>query len=64
MLILGAFALAPLSVVSPLRESAIVLVSGWGALRLGEASGGRDAAFRVGAAILVVAGALLLALGG
>ena len=64
VLILGAFALAPLSVVSPLRESAIVLVSGWGALRLGEASGGRDAAFRVGAAILVVAGALLLALGG
>jgi len=64
VLILMAFSVAPLSVVSPLRESAIVLVSGWGALRLGEANGGRDAAFRLGAAILVAAGALLLGLQG
>jgi drug/metabolite transporter (DMT)-like permease len=62
LLILAAFAIAPLSVVSPLRESAIVLVSGWGALRLGEATGRQDAAVRIGASILVVAGALLVAL--
>jgi drug/metabolite transporter (DMT)-like permease len=61
-LILVAFSIAPLSVVAPLRESAIVIGSGWGALRMGEASGGRDAARRIGAAGLVVLGALLLAL--
>jgi drug/metabolite transporter (DMT)-like permease len=60
-LILVAFALAPLSVVAPLRESAVVIGSGWGALRMGEAAGGRDAVRRVGAALLVVLGALLLA---
>jgi drug/metabolite transporter (DMT)-like permease len=63
VLILAAYALAPLSIVSPLRESAIVLVSGWGALRLREAQGTRDAATRIGAAGLVVLGAVLLALG-
>jgi drug/metabolite transporter (DMT)-like permease len=63
LLVLVAFTLAPLSVVAPLRESAIVLVSGWGAFRLGEASGRQDAAARIGAAVLIVAGALLLALG-
>jgi drug/metabolite transporter (DMT)-like permease len=62
LLVLVAFTLAPLSVVAPLRESAIVLVSGWGSLRLREAIGRRDAATRIGGAGLVVAGAILLAL--
>jgi drug/metabolite transporter (DMT)-like permease len=61
MLILGAYTLAPLSAVAPLRESAIVVAAAWGSLRLGEASG-RAAVFRVGAAVVVVAGAVLLAL--
>lgn len=64
VLILVAFSIAPLSVVAPLRESAIVLGSAWGVLRMGEAAGGRDAARRIGAAVLVVVGALLLAIDG
>jgi drug/metabolite transporter (DMT)-like permease len=62
MSILFAFSLAPLTAVAPLRESAVVLASGWGALRLGEATGRREAARRIAAAALVVAGAVLLAL--
>ncbi len=61
MLILGAYTLAPLSAVAPLRESAIVVASGWGSLRMREAAG-REAAFRLVAALVVVAGAILLAL--
>jgi drug/metabolite transporter (DMT)-like permease len=62
MCILFAFSLAPLTAVAPLRESAIVLASGWGALRLGEASGRREAAIRIAAAALIVGGAVLLSL--
>jgi drug/metabolite transporter (DMT)-like permease len=62
MSILFAFSLAPLTAVAPLRESAVVLASGWGALRLGEATGRREAARRIAAAALVVTGAVLLAL--
>ena len=36
LLILVAFSIAPLSVVAPLRESAVVVGSGWAALRMGE----------------------------
>jgi drug/metabolite transporter (DMT)-like permease len=64
LLVLGALAIAPLAAVAPLRESAIVLASGWGVWRLREASGGRDAAVRIGAAAVVLAGALLLAVAG
>jgi drug/metabolite transporter (DMT)-like permease len=63
VLVLVALSIAPLVVVAPLRESAIVLVSGWGAIRLAEASGRADAARRIGAAILVVAGIALLVVG-
>ncbi|HEY6057618.1 MAG TPA: EamA family transporter, partial [Candidatus Limnocylindrales bacterium] len=38
VLVLVAYTLAPLSVVAPLRESAVVLVSGWGSFRLREAT--------------------------
>ena len=62
-LILAAYSVAPLTAVAPLRESAIVLASGWGALRLREAADPRDAVRRIGAAALVVAGAVLLAVG-
>jgi drug/metabolite transporter (DMT)-like permease len=62
LLVLGALATAPLAVVAPLRESAIVLASGWGAVRLREAATRRDAAVRIGAAVLVVLGATVLAI--
>lgn len=61
LLILIAFTVAPLTAVAPLRESAIVLASGWGAIRLQEADDRTDAVRRIGAAGLVVLGALLLA---
>jgi drug/metabolite transporter (DMT)-like permease len=63
VLVLVALSIAPLVVVAPLRESAIVLVSGWGAIRLAEASGRGDALRRVGAAVLVVGGMVLLVVG-
>jgi drug/metabolite transporter (DMT)-like permease len=64
LLILVAYTIAPLTIVAPLRESAIVLASGWGSFRLGEAADRRDAARRIAGAGLVVAGALLVGLGG
>lgn len=64
LLILTAFSVAPLTAVAPLRESAIVLASGWGTLRLGEGSGRAEAIRRIGASALVVVGAVLLALDG
>jgi drug/metabolite transporter (DMT)-like permease len=64
LLILFAYSVAPLAVVAPLRESAIVLAAAWGTFRLGEASGRRQAAVRIGAALLVVLGAVLVAVDG
>lgn len=64
MLILVAFSVAPLTAVAPLRESAIVLASGWGTLRLGEGADRREVVRRVGASALVVVGAILLAIDG
>jgi drug/metabolite transporter (DMT)-like permease len=64
MAILVALSIAPLTAVAPLRESAIVLASGWGAIRLAEAAGRRDAAARIAAASLIVVGAVLLGLDG
>ncbi len=63
LLVLAAYTLAPLAVVAPLRESAIVLASGWGAFRLAEAGTSREAAWRVGASGIVLAGAAVLAFG-
>jgi uncharacterized membrane protein len=62
MLILVAFTVAPLTAVAPLRESAIVLASGWGAFRLREAADRDEALRRIGSAALVVVGAILLAI--
>lgn len=64
VLILVAFSVAPLTAVAPLRESAIVLASGWGTLRLGEGGHRREAIRRIAASALVVVGAILLALDG
>ena len=61
LLILVAYAMAPLATVAPLRESGIVLAAAWGAYRLKEAAGRREAMTRIGAAALVVLGAVLLA---
>jgi drug/metabolite transporter (DMT)-like permease len=61
LLILFAYSQAPLAAVAPLRESGIVIAAAWGAFRLGESTGRREAIARIGAAALVVAGAVLLA---
>jgi drug/metabolite transporter (DMT)-like permease len=62
LLILFAYSIAPLAAVAPLRESGIVLAAAWGAFRLGESAGGREAGMRIVAAALVVIGAVLLAI--
>ncbi len=59
-LVLAALSVAPLTAVAPLRESAIVLASGWGVLRMREAVSWPEVAGRLGAAMAVVAGAVLL----
>lgn len=56
-IVLYALSLAPLAIVAPLRESAIVLVTAWGIWRLRERSG---AWLRLGGAIAIVAGVALL----
>jgi drug/metabolite transporter (DMT)-like permease len=61
LLVLLAYSFAPLATVAPLRESGIVLAAAWGAVRLRESAGRRDAATTIAAAGLVVVGAILLA---
>jgi multidrug transporter EmrE-like cation transporter len=63
LLVMAAFAVAPLSIVIPLRESAILLVSGWGILRMRETQS-RQAAIRRGiGAVIILVGAVAIALG-
>ncbi|MEA2608432.1 MAG: hypothetical protein QOJ75_675 [Chloroflexota bacterium] len=62
--ILGALSVAPLSGVAPLRESATVVAAAWGSVRMGEAADRAEVGRRIGASALIVAGALLLAIGG
>ena len=64
LLVLVAYTFAPLAVVAPVRESAIVLVSGWGSFRLGEAASRRVGLTRLASAAIIVVGAFLLALEG
>jgi drug/metabolite transporter (DMT)-like permease len=59
-LVLSALSLAPLAVVVPLRESAVVLVTGWGVLRMGEREGAR---LRLAGALGIVVGVILVAVG-
>lgn len=56
-MILFALSVAPLAIVAPLRESAIVLVAAWGIWRLGER---RGAWIRVSGAVAIVGGIALL----
>ena len=62
-LILFALSVAPLSGVAPLRESATVFAAAWGSVRLGEAVTRRETGRRIGASLLIVGGAVLLAVG-
>jgi uncharacterized membrane protein len=61
--ILVALSVAPLSGVAPLRESATVFAAAWGSVRMGEATDRSEATRRIGASVLIVGGALLLAVG-
>jgi drug/metabolite transporter (DMT)-like permease len=56
-MILFALSVAPLAIIAPLRESAIVLVTAWGIWRLGER---RGAWIRVAGALAILAGIALL----
>ncbi|MDQ6884694.1 MAG: DMT family transporter [Candidatus Dormibacteraeota bacterium] len=56
-MVLVALSLAPLAVIAPVRESAIVLVTAWGIWRLGEREG---AWLRMGGAVAIVIGIALL----
>jgi drug/metabolite transporter (DMT)-like permease len=56
-MILFALSVAPLAIIAPLRESAIVLVTAWGIWRLGER---RGAWIRAAGALAIVAGIALL----
>ncbi len=56
-MILFALSIAPLAIVAPLRESAIVLVTAWGIWRLGER---RGAWVRMAGALAIVGGIALL----
>ena len=58
-MILFALSIAPLAIVAPLRESAIVLVTAWGIWRLGER---RGAWVRMAGAFVIVGGIALLTL--
>ena len=59
--VLAALSRAPLSIVAPLRESAVLLTSTWGVLRLREAVGRREIGMRIAGSVLVLAGAVVLA---
>ncbi|HYO42917.1 MAG TPA: DMT family transporter [Candidatus Limnocylindrales bacterium] len=61
--VLAALARAPLAIVAPLRESAVVLASTWGVVRLGEAADRQEVALRIAGSALVLAGATVLAVG-
>lgn len=62
--VLIALSVAPLSGVAPLRESATVFAAAWGSVRMGEAADRAEVGRRVGASVMIVGGALLLAIGG
>jgi drug/metabolite transporter (DMT)-like permease len=59
--VLAALSRAPLAIVAPLRESAVLLASAWGVLRLKEAVGRREIGLRITGSLLVLVGAFVLA---
>ncbi|HET7830851.1 MAG TPA: EamA family transporter [Candidatus Limnocylindrales bacterium] len=62
-LVLFALSRAPLVIVAPLRESAVLLTSAWGVIRLREVTGRAEVALRFAGSVLVLAGAAALAIG-
>jgi uncharacterized membrane protein len=61
-LVLAALSRAPLALVAPLRESAVLLTATWGVARLGEAAARGEVALRLSGSVLVLAGAAALAI--
>jgi drug/metabolite transporter (DMT)-like permease len=61
--VLAALSRAPLAIVAPLRESAVLLTSTWGVVRLGEGASRREVTLRIAGSLLVLAGAAVLAVG-
>jgi drug/metabolite transporter (DMT)-like permease len=61
LLVLTALSMAPLALVSPVRESAIVLVTVWGVWRMRER---RHGAIKLAGAAAVLTGIVLVAVGG
>jgi drug/metabolite transporter (DMT)-like permease len=62
-LVLFALSRAPLVIVAPLRESAVLLTSAWGVVRLREVTGRAEVSLRLAGSVLVLAGAAALAVG-
>jgi uncharacterized membrane protein len=61
--VLFALSRAPLVIVAPLRESAVLLTSAWGVVRLREVTGRAEVVLRLAGSVLVLAGAAALAVG-
>jgi drug/metabolite transporter (DMT)-like permease len=59
--VLAALSRAPLAIIAPLRESAVLLASAWGVVRLREAVGRREIGIRITGSVLVLGGAVVLA---
>ena len=59
--VLFALSRAPLAIVAPLRESAVLLTSVWGVMRLREVTGRTEVTLRLAGSVLVLAGAAALA---
>jgi drug/metabolite transporter (DMT)-like permease len=59
LLVLVALSLAPLAIVAPVRETAIVAVAIWGVWRLGES---RGAPLKLMGAVATLSGVVLLAI--
>jgi uncharacterized membrane protein len=59
--VLFALSRAPLAIVAPLRESAVLLTSAWGVMRLREVTGRAEITLRLAGSVLVLAGAAALA---
>jgi uncharacterized membrane protein len=64
LLLLAALSRAELVIVGPLRESAMLLTSLWGIVRLREAVSQREVGLRLGGSVIVLAGVLTLAVAG
>ena len=59
LLVLVALSIAPLSIVAPVRETAVVAVAVWGVWKLGERKG---AALKISGALATLLGVALLAI--